>query len=119
MSVTLKMLPLARDIEKARASAATINLSFTLSGSPYNLTDKTLTLTVKEDQTAAGAEVYSLDQASHTNAAGGLSTLPIPASATFGVDGQTTTYYYEIRVLPDGIPWFAGMFTVFPTPAPL
>lgn len=119
MSVTLDMLPLVRHIRCTRGSARTINLTFTLNGSAYDLTDKTITLTVKADQTAAGAEVYSLDQASHTNAAGGLSTLPIPASATFGTDGQITTYMHEIRVLPDGIVWFAGAFEVHPTPAPV
>lgn len=119
MSVTLDLLPLTRHIRCTRGSARTINLTFTLNGSAYNLTGKTITLTVKADQTAAGAEVYSLDQASHTNAAGGLSTLPIPASATFGTDGQITTYMHEIRVLPDGIVWFAGAFEVHPTPAPL
>jgi hypothetical protein len=119
MSVTLNMLPLVRNILCVRGSARTINLTFTLNGSAYNLTGKTITLTVKTAPTAAGAEVYSLDQASHTNAAGGLSTLPIPASATFGTDGQISTYVYEIRVLSDGIVWFAGAFEVHPTPAPL
>jgi hypothetical protein len=119
MSVTLNLLPLTRHIQCTRGSARTINLTFTLNGSAYNLTGKTITLTVKADQTAAGAEVYSLDQASHTNAAGGLSTLPIPASATFGTDGQISTYMHEIRVLPDGIVWFAGSFEVHPTGAPL
>jgi hypothetical protein len=119
MSVTLNMLPLVRNILCVRGSARTINLTFTLNGSAYNLTGKTISLTVKTAPTAAGAEVYSLDQASHTNAAGGLSTLPIPASATFGTDGQITTYVYEIRVLSDGIVWFAGAFEVYPTPAPL
>jgi hypothetical protein len=119
MSVTLNMLPLVRNIQCTRGSARTINLTFTLDGVAYNLTGKTITLTVKDAPTAAGAEVYALDQASHTNAAGGLSTLPIPASATFGTDGQISTYVYEIRVLSDGIVWFAGSFEVHPTPAPL
>jgi hypothetical protein len=119
MSTTLNLLPIAATIMCVRGSARTINLTFTLNGSAYNLTGKTITLTVKADKTAAGAEVYSLDQASHTNAAGGLSTLPIPASATFGTDGQISTYYYEIRVLADGIVWWAGNFEVHPTPAPV
>lgn len=119
MSVTLNMLPLVRNIICTRGSARTISLTFTLNGSAYNLTGKTITLTVKTAATAAGAVVYTLSQASHTNAAGGLSTLPIPASATFGTDGEITTYVYEIRVLADGIVWFAGAFEVHPTPAPL
>jgi hypothetical protein len=116
---TLSLLPLTRHIQCVRGSGRTINLTFTLNGSAYNLTGKTITLTVKDAPTAAGAEVYSLDQTSHTNAAGGLSTLPIPASATFGTDGQITTYVHEIRVLPDGIVWFAGAFEVHPTGAPV
>jgi hypothetical protein len=119
MSVTLNMLPLVRNIQCTRGSARTINLTFTLDGVAYNLTGKTITLTVKDAPTAAGAEVYALDQTSHTNAAGGLSTLPIPATATFGTDGQITTYVHEIRVLPDGIVWFAGAFEVHPTGAPV
>lgn len=118
MSLTLSMLPIAQALQGTRGSARTINLTFTLNGSPYNLTGKTITLTVKQAPLASGTTVYTLSQASHVNAAGGLSTLPIPASATFGTDGAVTTYVYEIRVLPDGIVWWAGDFEVHPTPAP-
>lgn len=119
MSSTLNLKAIPMDISCERGSARTINLTFTLNGSAYNLTGKTITLTVKESPLASASEVYSLDQASHTNAAGGLSTLPIPASATFGTDGAISTFYHEIRVLPDGIVWWKGMFETNPTPAPL
>lgn len=118
---TLLMLPVLVPIECVRGTSRAIVFTCTLNGSAYNLTGATATLTVKVAPTAAGAEVYSLDQASHTNAAGGITTLTIPASATFGTDGELTTYVYEFRVVNGAtqIVFFNGPFTVHPTGAPL
>jgi len=118
---TLRMRPVPVDIEVVRGTTRAIVFTVTLDGVAYNLTGATATLTVKAGPTAAGAEVYALDQASHTNAAGGITTLTIPASATFGVDGDVSTYVYEFRVVNGStqIVFFAGAFTVMPTGAPL
>lgn len=121
MSATLRMLPVQTDIEVVRGTTRAIVFTVTLDGSAYNLTGATATLTVKTSPLASGAEVYSLDQTSHTNAAGGITTLTIPASATFGTDGGTTSYVYEFRVVNGStqIVFFAGAFTVQPTGAPV
>lgn len=121
MSATLRMLPVQTDIEVVRGTTRAIVFTVTLNGSAYNLTGATATLTVKASPLASGAEVYSLDQASHTNAAGGITTLTIPASATFGTDGGVTTYVYEFRVINGStqIVFFNGAFTVHPTGAPV
>lgn len=121
MSAPLRMLPVQQDIEVVRGTTRTIVFTVTLDGVAYNLTGATATLTVKQSPLASGAEVYSLDQASHTNAAGGITTLTIPASATFGTDGGTSTYVYEFRVVNGStqIVFFSGAFTVHPTGAPL
>jgi hypothetical protein len=121
MSAPLRMLPVNQDIEVVRGTTRAIQFAVTLDGVAYNLTGATATLTVKASPLASGAEVYSLDQASHTNAAGGITTLTIPASATFGTDGGTTSYVYEFRVTNGStqIVFFAGAFTVHPTGAPV
>jgi hypothetical protein len=118
---TLRMLPVNVDIEVVRGVTRAIIFTVTLDGVAYNLTGATATLTVKSSPLAAGAEVYALDQASHTNAAGGITTLTIPASATFGTDGGQSTYVYEFRVINGStqIVFFAGAFTVMPTGAPV
>lgn len=118
---TLRMLPVSQDIEVVRGTTRAIVFTVALNGSAYNLTGATATLTVKDSPLASGAEVYALDQTSHTNAAGGITTLTIPASATFGTDGGTSTYVYEFRVVNGStqIVFFAGAFTVMPTGAPL
>jgi hypothetical protein len=119
--ITLNMLPLQRAIQVTRGTTRAIVFTVTLNGSAYNLTGATATLTVKDAPTAAGAEIYALDQASHTNAAGGITTLTIPASATFGTDGQISTYVYEFRVTNGStqIVFFSGPFEVYPTGAPV
>jgi hypothetical protein len=121
MSTTLRMLPVQTDIEVVRGTTRAIVFTVTLDGVAYNLTGATATLTVKASPLASGAEVYSLDQASHTNAAGGITTLTIPASATFGTDGTQSTFYYEFRVIngTTQIVFFSGAFTVHPTGAPV
>jgi hypothetical protein len=121
MSTTLRMLPVQTDIEVVRGTTRAIVFTVTLDGVAYNLTGATATLTVKASPLASGAEVYSLDQASHTNAAGGITTLTIPASATFGDDGNTSAYVYEFRVIngTTQIVFFSGAFTVHPTGAPV
>jgi hypothetical protein len=118
---TLRMLPVNVDMEVIRGTTRSIVFTVTLDGVAYNLTDATAKLTVKSAPLASGAEVYSLSQASHTNAAGGITTLTIPASATFGTDGGTSTYIYEFRVINGStqIVFFSGAFTVHPTGAPL
>jgi hypothetical protein len=118
---TLRMLPVNVDIEVVRGVTRAIVFTVTLDGVAYNLTGATATLTVKSSPLASGAEIYALDQASHTNAAGGITTLTIPASATFGTDGGTSTYVYEFRVINGStqIVFFSGGFTVHPTGAPL
>jgi baseplate upper protein BppU len=121
MSAPLRMLPVIQDIEVVRGTTRAFVFTVTLNGSAYNLTGATATLTVKAAPLASGAEVYSLDQASHTNAAGGITTLTIPAAATFGTDGGTSSYVYEFRVTNGStqIVFFAGAFTVHPTGAPV
>lgn len=118
---TLRMLPVQTDIEVVRGVTRAIVFTVTLDGVAYNLTGATATLTVKSSPLASGDEVYALDQASHTDAAGGITTLTIPASATFGTDGATSTYVYEFRVINGStqIVFFAGAFTVHPTGAPV
>ena len=118
---TLRMLPVQTDIEVVRGTTRAIVFTCTLDGVAYNLTGATATLTVKASPLASGAEFYALDQASHTNAAGGITTLTIPASATFGTDGTVTTYVYEFRVVNGSteIVFFSGAFTVHPTGAPV
>lgn len=117
----LRMLPVSVDMEVVRGTTRTIVFTVTLDGVAYNLTGATATLTVKDSPLASGAEVYALDQASHTNAAGGITTLTIPASATFGTDGGVSNYVYEFRVVNGStqIVFFAGAFTVHPTGAPV
>ena len=120
MSAPLRMVPVAQDIEVVRGTTRAIVFTVTLNGSAYNLTGATAKLTVKDAPNAAATAVYALTQASHTNAAGGITTLTIPASATFGTDGSTSTYVYEFRVVNGSteIVFFAGAFTVMPTGAP-
>ncbi len=117
----LRMLPVAVDIAVVRGTPRSIVFTVTLDGVAYDLTGATATLTVKASPLASGAEIYALDQASHTNAAGGITTLTIPASATFGTDGGTSTYGYEFRVTNGStqIVFFSGAFTVHPTGAPV
>ena len=62
---TLRMLPVAVDIEVIRGVTRAIVFTVTLDGVAYNLTGATATLTVKASPLASGAEIYALDQASH------------------------------------------------------
>jgi hypothetical protein len=121
MSTTLRMLPVQTDIEVVRGTTRAIVFTVTLDGVAYNLTGATAKLTVKNAPVASETPVYALTQASHTDAAGGVTTMTIPASATFGADGGTGTYVYEFRVVNGSteIVFFSGAFTVMPTGAPV
>jgi len=116
---TLRLTPLTRDIECVRGTLRAFTVVCEVDDAPYDLTGKTLTLTVKTSPLASGAEVYALDVTSHTDPTNGETEVTIPASATFGTDGGTSTYVYELRVLPEGLLFFAGAFTVLPTGAPV
>jgi hypothetical protein len=118
---TLRNLPVGADIECVRGTTRSYTFTCTLNGTAYNLTGATATLTVKVSQLAAGAEIFAVDQTSHSDAANGVTVLTVPASADFGTDGGTTGYVYEMRVINGStqIVFFAGAFTVMPTGAPV
>jgi hypothetical protein len=118
---TLRNLPVNADIECVRGTTRSYTFTCTLNGSAYNLTGATATLTVKVSPLAAGAEIFAVDQASHSDAANGITILTVPASATFGTDGNVTSYVYEMRVVNGAteIVFFSGAFTVHPTGAPV
>jgi len=119
--VTLDITGQKRELIVFRGTTRVFTVTCTIDGVAYPLTGATVTLTVKDAPLGSGAEIYALDQASHTNAAAGITTLTIPASATFGTDGQVSTYVYEIRAINGStqIVFFSGTFTVMPTGAPL
>ena len=118
---TLRMVPVHADIECVRGTTRAFTFTCTLGGSAYNLTGATATLTIKLSPLAAGAEIFAVDQTSHSSPTSGITILTVPASATFGTDGGVTSYVYEMRVIngTTEIVFFEGAFTVLPTGAPV
>ena len=89
------------EIRVPRGDDKTWNLTFVDEDSvAIDLTGATIFFTVKINKADADADaIISVDQASHTNAAGGLSSITITNSQT---DIKPGNYFYDFQLVDSG-----------------
>jgi hypothetical protein len=89
----------AGPISVAKSLPYSFTLTFVSGGSPVSLTGKTVYFTVKkylDSDTTNAKAVIAKAITSHTNAAGGITTLTITPDDTD--DMSVGTYYYDIQM---------------------
>ena len=89
------------EIRVPRGDDKTWNLTFVdEDGNAIDLTGATIFFTVKINKADADSDaVIDVDQASHTNAAGGLSSITITNSET---DLKPENYFYDFQLVDSG-----------------
>lgn len=113
MAQSLSVLPIEYHLTVPRATASTINLTFTdAAGTAIDITGDTITLTVRD---AYGGTSKFTASGSITVAASGTATVSVSVANT--TDGKTsgqTHWVYVITRTHGGVvtPWWGGRFTI-------